>query len=64
VKICFDKRQGALGDIYPWVLRWFITFGPFIVEDGDVIEVAEIKKSSIGVGQRTNPYLHIYVEFE
>jgi hypothetical protein len=57
MEISFDKRQGARGDIYPWLLIWFITFGAFIVENGHVIEVAEIKKSSFGVGQRTNPYL-------
>jgi hypothetical protein len=51
VEICFDKRQLARGDIYSWVLIWFITFGPFILENGQVIEVAEIKKSSFGVGQ-------------
>lgn len=57
MEICFDKRQGALGYIYPWLLGWIINYGPIIVENGQVIEVPEIKKSSVGVRQCTNPYL-------
>ncbi len=58
MEICFDKRQVVLGDINPRFLRRFITFGPFILENGHVIEVGEIIQSSIiNLGQCTNPYL-------
>jgi len=57
VEICFNKRQLAHGDEYPWLLRRFFTLGPFILENGHVGKVVEIKKSTSRVGQCTNPYL-------
>ena len=46
VKIGFNKRQLSHRDVYRWVLRWVCIRGLFIVENGHVFKVVEVRRST------------------
>jgi hypothetical protein len=57
VKIGFNERQFENGNVHIRIYSRKCIGGSLIVENGDVVELAEIKSPNRTLGERTDPYV-------
>ena len=59
MKIGFNERQFEIGNVHIRIYSWKRIGGSLIVENGDVVELAEIESPKRILGKRTDPYVRL-----
>jgi hypothetical protein len=57
MKIGFEERQVEHGRVHIRIHSWIGIGGSLIMENGDVVELAEIESSNRILGESTDPYV-------